>query len=833
MPRVAGLLLCVGLAIHTPLAAAAATLLVHSKSDAGPGTLRQAIADNIGLGGGSTIVFSNTVTGTILLGTELVISNNVTIIGPGADSLVVSGNGVGRVFNLAGTATINISGLTITGGTTSFAGSGGGIFQQSGTLILTGCVVTGNAIDHGNGAGMYAGGTVLASRCTFSVNACYIGGGIYNDGSFTAINCTVAGNSGAIAAGGILSYGTLSLTSCTISGNRCSGGLIPIAGVYSGYITTIRNTIIAGNTGTANPDCMGVFTSQGYNLIGAANGSTGFNGIGDQTGSTNALLNAQLLPLANYGGSTPTMLPAPGSPALDQGTSAGLAIDQRGRPRPADNPNIINATLGDGSDIGAVEVGFGVTTTNDTVAGSLRQSILLANSNESLITFASNVVGTLTLTNGALVISKDLAIVGPGARVLTLSAGTNGHVFEVLSGTVSMSGLTMANGRYVGNSGGFEQNGAEARGGGIFNQTTLTLNSCVLSNNMVIGGQGGPTGSGFAGGGGNGLGGAIANIGTLTLADCYFVGNTASGGLGGAASSGGSDGNGGQGYGGGIYTFGPLTIVRCALAQNNAAGGGGGGGSGSGSGGGLYNDGSITVSTSTIASNSASGSPFDFGGGIYHNGSSLALRGATIAGNQADFGGGLYLGAAADLGDTILANNVAGSAPDCSGTIASSDYNLILNVSGVTITGSTDHNILLQDPQLGPLRDNGGLAPTMAPLASSPVLDKGKNFGPATDQRGAPRPFDFASIPNAGSGDGSDIGAFELGSPQLVLQMAGTAAVLSWPYYYGDFLVQGAATTTSSNAWAAVSGTPSVSGSQYVLTNSPVAGVKFFRLKSE
>jgi hypothetical protein len=264
---------------------------------------------------------------------------------------------------------------------------------------------------------------------------------------------------------------------------------------------------------------------------------------------------------------------------------------------------------------------------------------------------------------------------------------------------------------------------------------------------------------------------------------------------------------------------------------NSPCGGSGGGGSGSGSGGGIYNDADVTMLTCTITSNSASGSSFDFGGGIYQNGTTLTIRGSTIAGNQADYGGGLFLSAAVDCGDTILAYNVAGTGPDCSGTINSSDYNLIQNTSGATVTGTTTHNITGQNPLLGALADNGGLSPTLAPLAGSPVLDKGKNLGPATDQRGAPRPFDFLSIPNAAGGDGSDIGAFESGSPRLAIQKAGSAAVLSWPSYYGGFTVQSVTNVTLSNAWTAVAGIPVVSGSQYVFANGTLSGNKFYRLK--
>ena len=51
----------------------------------------------------------------------------------------------------------------------------------------------------------------------------------------------------------------------------------------------------------------------------------------------------------------------------------------------------------------------------------------------------------------------------------------------------------------------------------------------------------------------------------------------------------------------------------------------------------------------------------------------------------------------------------------------------------------------------------------MALLYNSPAIDQGKSFGLAADQRGHERPFDAANIANATGGDGSDIGAFELG----------------------------------------------------------------------
>ena len=56
---------------------------------------------------------------------ELQITDDVTIDGPGADRLSVSGNNASRVFEIVSVHAA-ISGLTITGGSASF---GGGIYN--------------------------------------------------------------------------------------------------------------------------------------------------------------------------------------------------------------------------------------------------------------------------------------------------------------------------------------------------------------------------------------------------------------------------------------------------------------------------------------------------------------------------------------------------------------------------------------------------------------------------------------------------------------------------------------------------------------------------------
>src|SRR5262249_38261302 len=142
-------------------------------------------------------------------------------------------------------------------------------------------------------------------------------------------------------------------------------------------------------------------------------------------------------------------------------------------------------------------------------------------------------------------------------------------------------------------------------------------------------------------------------------------------------------------------------------------------------------------------------------------------------------------------------------------------------------TALTD--LLNISPQLGALQDNGGQTLTMAPLTTSPVVDKGKSFSVSSDQRGAPRPFDLSTIANASGGDGTDIGALEIASPRLGLARVANDAVLSWPIWASTFTLQSATDVTI--GWSNVGGSAVPVADQLVFTNGPIAGSKFFRLK--
>ena len=111
------LALLLGLAGPLAPAARAATRTVTTLADSGAGSLRQAIADAVSE---DTITFA--VPGTIALtGGELVIDKALTISGPGANALTLSGNNASRVLYVplgvpAGGGSVRISGLTIADG---------------------------------------------------------------------------------------------------------------------------------------------------------------------------------------------------------------------------------------------------------------------------------------------------------------------------------------------------------------------------------------------------------------------------------------------------------------------------------------------------------------------------------------------------------------------------------------------------------------------------------------------------------------------------------------------------------------------------------------------
>src|SRR5262249_27990367 len=162
---------------------------------------------------------------------EAEMTAGLTIDGPGAGQLTISGGNHSRVFDVNARAPVVLSGLTISNGVaynaTTFYDDGGGILNLS-TLTLSGCIVSGNAAGATGttvGGGTYNAGALTLSGCTVSNNfaapdfAGGAGGGIYNAGTLTVTNSTLSGNSANSAGGGIFNAGTLTVSNSHFIGN--------------------------------------------------------------------------------------------------------------------------------------------------------------------------------------------------------------------------------------------------------------------------------------------------------------------------------------------------------------------------------------------------------------------------------------------------------------------------------------------------------------------------------------------------------------------------------------------------------------------------------------
>lgn len=252
------------LGVWVASAAHAATNVVVTLGDNGAGSLRQAIDDSAP---GDTIAFA--VAGTIALtGGELVIPHSLTILGPGATNLAVSGYTATRVFRISDPgAAVTISGLTIRDGITdpgidgdqwsggpaqSPGGDGAGVLSL-GPLTLVECHFSGNRTGRGgwsnfthdptgydgtaggSGGGVFCSNDLTAVACTFSGNSTGDGGG-GGDALLGGIG-TQGGSGGAGGdGGGVCVLGSATLVSCTFSGNAAgNGGGGGYAGDHAGH----------------------------------------------------------------------------------------------------------------------------------------------------------------------------------------------------------------------------------------------------------------------------------------------------------------------------------------------------------------------------------------------------------------------------------------------------------------------------------------------------------------------------------------------------------------------------------------------------------------------
>lgn len=379
-------------------------------------------------------------------------------------------------------------------------------------------------------------------------------------------------------------------------------------------------------------------------------------------------------------------------------------------------------------------------------------------------------------TNGGSVIVTAGGLQANTAGVTGASVPGNGGGLHVTgSATVGLSSLSVFD------------NAAANDGGGIWNSANGTMaisNVDVITNSAVRGGgvylQGGGTGTttindfslldgntatgsdSTDGGGGLYVDGATVDIDNVRIESNESAGSSGAGG--GIFNHGGtlnindaSITSNSAMRGGGVSVRGGTATLTAVIIQNNAATGGPSDGGGLQ----LSDEAVVTLHNNLIRFNTA----MNAGGGVWNSGNgTLTVRNSTIIDNATGFaarGGGLFT---AQGGNTLLTNTIVASNDSGSGPRAD-------DIAGASLSGSSSFNLIgdagtsggLTDGTNGNIVGNGGsgtidLATVVdslgRPISGSPVIDAGTDLsgvGITSDLRGDPRPQSIAF----------DIGAYE------------------------------------------------------------------------
>jgi fibronectin-binding autotransporter adhesin len=645
------------------------TLTVVSNLDNGSaGTLRAEIAQ---ASSGDTIVFASSVHN-ITLSSQLVVSKNLSIQGPGANRLTISGNNSSRIFDVNGSAYVQISGVTLTQGreTVSVEGDGGGaILNETGsTLVLSNVSVVNNqavAAAYGVdvlGGGVLNTGSITIKNCVFDSNSCTGGGG----------SGTFAGGS---AGGGVDNEdGTLTVTGSTFTGNEVfsaavqsggynyatGGGLMSEAGVIpndtNAATATISNSTFTNNMATG-----------GNSVDGEAGGLCNQSAIGTNPQLATMTINNSTF-ASNQAVGGPDGVGSAYSGAIGGGilnagviTINGSTIENNqakgGQGSVPSVGGFANPATGAGQ-AGGISNDTGVMTINNCLVTGNQAIGANTTSGPGCIATGGGIdcwgvalafPGILTVNNSTITGNQAIAgSGGPGSSATQIGFAAGGGVDIAFSSVAKISNSTVGGNTVTGSSAGSGVNGGTADGAGIclgfsvlystaaqpiVDNSTLQLSNSTVQGNVALGGQAGAATASITPTAGNAFGGGLAiNAGcSATVTNSTFNKNVANGSE--------TVLNSGQPIGGGgIENEGTLKLSNSTVSGNQAVSTAGNDISGGGL---LNNRGQATIQNSTFDGDQALGGGSysavggSTGGGIASYDGTLSLTNSAITNNQA------------------------------------------------------------------------------------------------------------------------------------------------------------------------------------------------------
>ena len=240
-------------------------------------TLREALNVANADADANTVSFATGLTGmtvtNLLTPDGFVVSSPITINGPGARLLAISGGDINRCLQVNGGPAV-INGLSFAHGSNSIdLLPGGGILSGNGAdLTLNDCSFSGNDVasssgivdfGYGGGVAQYLAGQLNINRCTFADNTAGTGGGGLANlgGTVVVTNSTFTRNS-APSGGAIFSSSTPRFAQLDRGWETkrlwAGNGWRSSAGWRN--TSTVTNSVIAGNTSTGtSPNVSGTF----------------------------------------------------------------------------------------------------------------------------------------------------------------------------------------------------------------------------------------------------------------------------------------------------------------------------------------------------------------------------------------------------------------------------------------------------------------------------------------------------------------------------------------------------------------------------------------------
>lgn len=279
------------------------------------------------------------------------------------------------------------------------AGMGGAIFNYGGTINITNSTFAENQAIGGGAPSAAAHGSGM-------------GGAVFNlNGVVNATYATMSRNTAANGGGAIYNLGDYGIATQSGPALRRAAATV-----------RLQNSILSDST-----DDVADYAGQRLASDGTNTGATASSGDHDiierNTGGSDAFLGTSssadpgLLPLANYGGPTRSMLPAPSSPAYRSATPvAGTSTDQRGHLRDASTP-----------DIGAVKVSF-LATISPAVASNI--STMAATLGSSATRNGTTPLTRLGFVLAPAAVNADPKIYHPDVTVIDVTPATGAFSAE-------------------------------------------------------------------------------------------------------------------------------------------------------------------------------------------------------------------------------------------------------------------------------------------------------------------------------------------------------------------------------------------------------------------